>query len=170
MNQLVDHPNSVQYFWPDRPVGHIQDDHIPFLNRGRTQIPHIRSQYRQYSILDDVILCLSARCTHPPPNPLPLPIRVAHVRWQRAEPGSLHHSEPQQDHAGFCSGVPQCQANHPCNPTDFPVKNKTNPAYTLFNAVWTPTICIPPYNPRCEVETHIGWVPTAENSLHREYV
>ncbi|XP_034431824.1 glutaminyl-peptide cyclotransferase [Hippoglossus hippoglossus] len=34
MNQLVDHPNSVQYFWPDRPVGHIQDDHIPFLNRG----------------------------------------------------------------------------------------------------------------------------------------
>uniref|UniRef100_A0A665VPA0 Glutaminyl-peptide cyclotransferase n=1 Tax=Echeneis naucrates TaxID=173247 RepID=A0A665VPA0_ECHNA len=34
MNQLVDHPNSVQYFWPNRPVGHIQDDHIPFLNRG----------------------------------------------------------------------------------------------------------------------------------------
>ncbi|XP_053291238.1 glutaminyl-peptide cyclotransferase [Pleuronectes platessa] len=34
MNQLADHPNSVQYFWPDRPVGHIQDDHIPFLNRG----------------------------------------------------------------------------------------------------------------------------------------
>ncbi|XP_026165497.1 glutaminyl-peptide cyclotransferase [Mastacembelus armatus] len=34
MNQLVDHPNSVQYFWPDRPVGQIQDDHIPFLNRG----------------------------------------------------------------------------------------------------------------------------------------
>ncbi|KAM3594975.1 uncharacterized protein V6R79_016296 [Siganus canaliculatus] len=34
MNQLVNHPNSVQYFWPDRPVGHIQDDHIPFLNRG----------------------------------------------------------------------------------------------------------------------------------------
>ncbi|XP_035466001.2 glutaminyl-peptide cyclotransferase [Scophthalmus maximus] len=34
MNQLVDHPTSVQYFWPDRPVGHIQDDHIPFLNRG----------------------------------------------------------------------------------------------------------------------------------------
>nr|XP_046269753.1 glutaminyl-peptide cyclotransferase [Scatophagus argus] len=34
MNQLVDHPNSVQYFWPDRPVGHIQDDHIPFLSRG----------------------------------------------------------------------------------------------------------------------------------------
>ncbi|XP_074517250.1 glutaminyl-peptide cyclotransferase [Sebastes fasciatus] len=33
MNQLVDHPNSVQYFWPNQPVGHIQDDHIPFLNR-----------------------------------------------------------------------------------------------------------------------------------------
>ncbi|XP_019940200.2 glutaminyl-peptide cyclotransferase [Paralichthys olivaceus] len=34
MNQLVDHPNSEQYFWPDRPVGHIQDDHVPFLKRG----------------------------------------------------------------------------------------------------------------------------------------
>ncbi|MEQ2223835.1 hypothetical protein ILYODFUR_001144 [Ilyodon furcidens] len=34
MNQLVQHPNSVQYFWPDRPVGRILDDHIPFLNRG----------------------------------------------------------------------------------------------------------------------------------------
>ncbi|XP_044023934.1 glutaminyl-peptide cyclotransferase [Siniperca chuatsi] len=34
MNQLVDHPNSVQYFWPNHPVGQIQDDHIPFLNRG----------------------------------------------------------------------------------------------------------------------------------------
>ncbi|XP_073339455.1 glutaminyl-peptide cyclotransferase [Pagrus major] len=34
MNQLVNHPNSVEYFWPDVPVGHIQDDHVPFLNRG----------------------------------------------------------------------------------------------------------------------------------------
>ncbi|XP_070698886.1 glutaminyl-peptide cyclotransferase [Pempheris klunzingeri] len=34
MNQLVNHPNSVEYFWPDRPVGRILDDHIPFLNRG----------------------------------------------------------------------------------------------------------------------------------------
>ncbi|XP_068608328.1 glutaminyl-peptide cyclotransferase [Brachionichthys hirsutus] len=34
MELLVDHPTSVQYFWPDRPIGHIQDDHIPFLNRG----------------------------------------------------------------------------------------------------------------------------------------
>ncbi|XP_015251732.1 PREDICTED: glutaminyl-peptide cyclotransferase-like [Cyprinodon variegatus] len=34
MNQLVGHPNSVLYFWPDRPVGHILDDHIPFLHRG----------------------------------------------------------------------------------------------------------------------------------------
>ncbi|XP_078134018.1 glutaminyl-peptide cyclotransferase isoform X1 [Sander vitreus] len=33
MNQLVDH-NNVQYFWPNQPVGHVQDDHIPFLNRG----------------------------------------------------------------------------------------------------------------------------------------
>lgn len=34
MNQLVDHPNDVQYFWPNQPVGHVQDDHIPFLNKG----------------------------------------------------------------------------------------------------------------------------------------
>ncbi|XP_026212721.1 glutaminyl-peptide cyclotransferase [Anabas testudineus] len=34
MNQLVDHPNSVEYFWPDRPIGRVQDDHIPFLERG----------------------------------------------------------------------------------------------------------------------------------------
>ncbi|XP_020500675.1 glutaminyl-peptide cyclotransferase [Labrus bergylta] len=33
MNQLVDHPDSVEYFWPNRPVGTIQDDHVPFLNR-----------------------------------------------------------------------------------------------------------------------------------------
>lgn len=34
MNELVNHSNIVQYFWPDRPGGHIQDDHIPFLHRG----------------------------------------------------------------------------------------------------------------------------------------
>uniref|UniRef100_UPI0037E73732 glutaminyl-peptide cyclotransferase n=1 Tax=Semicossyphus pulcher TaxID=241346 RepID=UPI0037E73732 len=34
MNQLVDHPDSVEYFWPDQTIGHIQDDHVPFLNKG----------------------------------------------------------------------------------------------------------------------------------------
>ncbi|CAG09881.1 unnamed protein product, partial [Tetraodon nigroviridis] len=34
MNQLLDHPNIVEYFWPDRPMTQIQDDHVPFLNRG----------------------------------------------------------------------------------------------------------------------------------------
>lgn len=34
MNQLVEHPNSVQYFWPDLTVSPVLDDHIPFLNRG----------------------------------------------------------------------------------------------------------------------------------------
>uniref|UniRef100_A0A1A8QTR9 Glutaminyl-peptide cyclotransferase n=1 Tax=Nothobranchius rachovii TaxID=451742 RepID=A0A1A8QTR9_9TELE len=34
MNQLAEHPNSVQYFWPDRHVGRVIDDHVPFLNRG----------------------------------------------------------------------------------------------------------------------------------------
>ncbi|XP_028856462.1 glutaminyl-peptide cyclotransferase [Denticeps clupeoides] len=34
MGQLEDHPSEVQYFWPGLPVGPIEDDHIPFLNRG----------------------------------------------------------------------------------------------------------------------------------------
>uniref|UniRef100_A0A672ISB8 Glutaminyl-peptide cyclotransferase n=1 Tax=Salarias fasciatus TaxID=181472 RepID=A0A672ISB8_SALFA len=34
MNQFVEHPESVEYFWPDRRVAHVLDDHIPFLNRG----------------------------------------------------------------------------------------------------------------------------------------
>ncbi|XP_028293643.1 glutaminyl-peptide cyclotransferase [Gouania willdenowi] len=34
MNELTDHPDSVEYFWPDRPVAHVLDDHVPFLNRG----------------------------------------------------------------------------------------------------------------------------------------
>lgn len=34
MNQLVNHPHSMQYFWPNQPVGQIQDDHLPFLSRG----------------------------------------------------------------------------------------------------------------------------------------
>lgn len=38
MNQLSDHATSVEYFWPDRPVNHIEDDHIPFLNRGATRV------------------------------------------------------------------------------------------------------------------------------------
>lgn len=34
LGELVEHPNEVQYFWPRLPVGPIQDDHIPFLQRG----------------------------------------------------------------------------------------------------------------------------------------
>ncbi|XP_037096458.1 glutaminyl-peptide cyclotransferase [Syngnathus acus] len=34
MNQLQNHPDEEEYFWPDRPIGRIEDDHIPFLNRG----------------------------------------------------------------------------------------------------------------------------------------
>ncbi|XP_056152469.1 glutaminyl-peptide cyclotransferase [Lampris incognitus] len=34
MGELVDHPNDVQYFWPSLSVGHVQDDHVPFLIRG----------------------------------------------------------------------------------------------------------------------------------------
>ncbi|XP_036980986.1 glutaminyl-peptide cyclotransferase [Acanthopagrus latus] len=40
MNELVNHPTSVEYFWPDVPVGHVQDDHLPFLNRG-VRIVHL---------------------------------------------------------------------------------------------------------------------------------
>uniref|UniRef100_A0A3Q3W2Z0 Glutaminyl-peptide cyclotransferase n=1 Tax=Mola mola TaxID=94237 RepID=A0A3Q3W2Z0_MOLML len=45
MNQLVDHPPGVQYFWPDRPIGQIQDDHIPFLNKGVHILHLIPSPY-----------------------------------------------------------------------------------------------------------------------------
>ncbi|KAG7465760.1 hypothetical protein MATL_G00156970 [Megalops atlanticus] len=34
MGQLEEHPNEVQYFWPGLPVGPVEDDHKPFLNRG----------------------------------------------------------------------------------------------------------------------------------------
>ncbi|XP_076835333.1 glutaminyl-peptide cyclotransferase [Brachyhypopomus gauderio] len=34
LGQLEDHPNEVQYFWPGLRVGPVQDDHVPFLNRG----------------------------------------------------------------------------------------------------------------------------------------
>ncbi|KAL2099130.1 hypothetical protein ACEWY4_005610 [Coilia grayii] len=40
LGQLEDHPNEVQYFWPGLPVGPIQDDHIPFLQRG-VQVLHL---------------------------------------------------------------------------------------------------------------------------------
>lgn len=40
LGQLEDHPNEVQYFWPGLPVGPIQDDHIPFLQRGKALSPH----------------------------------------------------------------------------------------------------------------------------------
>ncbi|KAM9777803.1 glutaminyl-peptide cyclotransferase [Neosynchiropus ocellatus] len=32
--QLQNHPEEIEYFWPDRPVGRVEDDHVPFLNRG----------------------------------------------------------------------------------------------------------------------------------------
>lgn len=133
MNQLVNHPNSVQYFWPDQPVGHIQDDHIPFLNRGIHSKWHWYHNYEYilYIVLFwwvILILCLPVRCPCPPPDPLPLPVRVAHVWWQRAEPWSLHYSEPQQDPAALCSGVPRRQTCQrfklfqPFKPTECPVK------------------------------------------------
>lgn len=34
MNELVDHLESVEYFWPGRSINPIQDDHLPFLDRG----------------------------------------------------------------------------------------------------------------------------------------
>ncbi|KAM9354888.1 glutaminyl-peptide cyclotransferase [Pholidichthys leucotaenia] len=34
MNQQVEHPNSVQYFWPDHSLRPIEDDHLPFQSRG----------------------------------------------------------------------------------------------------------------------------------------
>ena len=40
MGELVDHPTDVQYFWPNMPVGFVQDDHVPFLNRGSYRNSH----------------------------------------------------------------------------------------------------------------------------------
>lgn len=34
LGQLVEHPNEVQYFWPNIPVSPVEDDHRPFLNKG----------------------------------------------------------------------------------------------------------------------------------------
>lgn len=77
MNELVDHPNTVQYFWPDRPVGHIQDDHIPFLSRGiqtnnaanaNMQIPQLFGPIQWLSSGS----CLSGvRVLHLIPSPFP---------------------------------------------------------------------------------------------------
>lgn len=62
MNQLVDHPNNVHYFWPDHPVGHIQDDHIPFLNKGTRTKQHISRKYDH--------TCCAALLGDPHPAPL----------------------------------------------------------------------------------------------------
>lgn len=72
---------------------------------------------------DRLSLLVSARCPRPPPHPLPLPLCLAHFWWQRAEFGPCHHSEPQQDPAGFCSGVPQRQTHCCYKPTEFWVKD-----------------------------------------------
>ncbi|KAG7509935.1 hypothetical protein JOB18_008788 [Solea senegalensis] len=34
MNQLENHPDRVQYFWPEHSLGRVEDDHIPFLKKG----------------------------------------------------------------------------------------------------------------------------------------
>lgn len=34
MNLLENHPEEIEYFWPDRTLGRVEDDHIPFLTRG----------------------------------------------------------------------------------------------------------------------------------------
>ncbi|KAL0969261.1 hypothetical protein UPYG_G00224670 [Umbra pygmaea] len=40
LGQLKEHSDDVQYFWPGIPVGRVQDDHMPFLNKG-VQILHL---------------------------------------------------------------------------------------------------------------------------------
>lgn len=122
MNQLLDHPNIVEYFWPDRPMAQIQDDHVPFLNRGmlRTHLIAVTPSEGWWLAVcsDRPSLLVSARCPRPPSHPLPLPLRLAHFWWQRAELGPSHHSEPEQDPAGFCSGVPQHQTHCCYKPTE----------------------------------------------------
>ncbi|XP_030643189.1 glutaminyl-peptide cyclotransferase [Chanos chanos] len=40
LGQLEDHPNEIQYFWPNLYVHPVEDDHVPFLRRG-VQILHL---------------------------------------------------------------------------------------------------------------------------------
>lgn len=75
MNQLVNHPTSVEYFWPDVPVGHIQDDHLPFLNRGDTlNTTNVISIVYRAALLGDhlpVPLLSGVRVVHLIPSPFP---------------------------------------------------------------------------------------------------
>lgn len=75
MNQLVNHPTSVEYFWPDVPVGHIQDDHLPFLNRGDTlHTTNVISIVYRAALLGDhlpVPLLSGVRVVHLIPSPFP---------------------------------------------------------------------------------------------------
>lgn len=131
MNQLSDHPTSMEYFWPDRPVSHIEDDHIPFLSRGATLVTVLPRSCVGSSLT--VLLCRSGRCSSPPPHSYPLPYRVAHVWRQRAEPGPLLHWEPQQDPADLRAGIPQCQAHRAYKPADVTLETHTCRAKSLFN-------------------------------------
>lgn len=74
LNQLEDHPNIVEYFWPDRPVGRIEDDHIPFLDKGNHTTNTITSKNYAY-IMSRVMLILyissGVRILHLIPSPFP---------------------------------------------------------------------------------------------------
>lgn len=77
MNQLVNHPDDVEYFWPDRPVGHVQDDHIPFLSRGIHTQQYIYLKYNSglcNSLLDDRLPSsfTGVRVLHLIPSPFPV--------------------------------------------------------------------------------------------------
>ena len=92
MGQLVDHPNEIQYFWPNLPVGPVQDDHMPFLNRGAHTCTHTqRHTHTKYTyiqtwihrhpvlILKIFVFLFPFRCACPPPYPQPIPFSLAHI-------------------------------------------------------------------------------------------
>lgn len=139
MNQLSDHPTSVEYFWPDRPVSRIDDDHVPFLSRGVTLTVWYRAREERpvcspfFFFPLTVLPSRSGRCSNPPPHSHPLSFRVAHVWRQRAEPGSLLHWEPQQDPAGLRPGIPQCPAQRANKSADIALDSSTQQAEWKFN-------------------------------------
>ncbi|TMS20984.1 Glutaminyl-peptide cyclotransferase [Larimichthys crocea] len=108
MNQLVDHPNSVQYFWPERTVSRIEDDHIPFLNRG-------------------------VRVLHLIPSPFPSVWHTFDDNEQNLDRSAIQNLNKILQ--VFVLEYPQRQTHHPLNPTVCPVKTPAslNNFFFFFN-------------------------------------
>uniref|UniRef100_A0A674AXN7 Glutaminyl-peptide cyclotransferase n=1 Tax=Salmo trutta TaxID=8032 RepID=A0A674AXN7_SALTR len=59
MQNIAEGPSKLHYFWPGMPVGPVQDDHMPFLNRGKLT----------HNTLGLTPVCTSS-ISSPPPSPV----------------------------------------------------------------------------------------------------